>query len=373
MIKKRKKRKKEEDNEKQKLKAKGIKQEKEEENVPKQEKDMKQIEKSEIKEKEEGEKDQEKIKKEKPQKKIEINENEKQNSKMFINLSENREKDFTIIQNIINIKKEEKSKQLKIENQNIINHTSTLFIQNEKPTLNEKQIQDEKPSLNEKLSQNEIYLLYLEKWKKEKIPQKAIELKFDNKNGKKENILLPSIKEEKQNININISKKIPLIKAQIESFNLDGNDKLYEFKFKQESIILKDNKHLAFNAPIQPKSEINIHIPKAINAPINKKEIISLVNLIEAKSDSIKIEGNISPEYYQKLILLEKKYSLNKSQIQPYSEIKIFLPKAKTKSSISSKQIKQKKRIFPRNKNTSKNKRKREKTLFNRKQRLFYY
>ena len=343
--------KKEEDNEKQKLKAKGIKKEKEEENVPKQEKERKQIEKSEIKEKEkekeEGEKDQEKIKKEKPQKKIEINENEKQNSKMFINLSENREKDFTIIQNITNIKKEEKPKQLKIENQNIINHTSTLFIQNEKPTLNEKQIQDEKPSLNEKLSQNEIYLLYLEKWKKEKIPQKAIELKFDNKNGKKENILLPSIKEEKQNININISKKIPLIKAQIESFNLDGNDKLYEFKFKQESIIPKDNKHLAFNAPIQPKSEINIHIPKAINAPINKKEIISLVNLIEAKSDSIKLEGNISPEYYQKLILLEKKYSLNKSQIQPYSEIKIFLPKAKTKSSISSKQIKQKKEYSP--------------------------
>ena len=291
----------EEDNEKQKLKAKGNKEEK-----------------GDKKEKEDKE---EKKDKEESPKIIEHQNNIKENPRMFINLTENREKDFSIKQNI---KKEEKSKKPKIESQNIINHETTLFIQNEKLS------QDEKPIQKEKLPQKEIYLLYLEKWKKEKIPQKAIQLKFESQ---KENIIVPNIKEEK----LIIPKKIPLTKVQEESFNLDGNMPSDPF---QESIKTQDNKYYKFKSPIQPKSEINIHIPNTINIP-PKKEIISLVNLTSTKLDSFNLEGNISPEYYQQLILIQNKYLSNKDSIQPTSEIKLFIPKMPSSPASNPEQIKQ--------------------------------
>ncbi len=295
-----------------------IEQNEEEKNI-KQDKDIKE-QKPDSKEEIE-EKDGDKIKKEEDKTELEDKEKLKQKPKMFTNLTENREKYFVIVQNINKVekekkeqkekkekkeKKEEKPGEVKIEEQNIINHVRTIMIE------------------NEELAQDKLNILCIEKWKKEKTPQKAIQFEIETKKEtKKDNKFIPIIKDETQ------IKNIPLTKIQSDSLNLTGNTPPEHF---QELILLKTKKNISFTEQIQPKSEINIHLPNTINAS-NKKEIITLSNLTSTKLESFKLEGSISPENYQEL--LQKKYLSNKSQIKPNSEIKLFLPKTIIPSSTS--------------------------------------
>ena len=205
------------------------------------------------------------------------------------------------------------------ENYLLINREYNLQdkIKYEQPDYNEQPVYVQK----EELSQEKMYLLFLEKWKKEKlkIQKSNIQLKIE---GQKEKVIQIKKEQKKEGeqykeINLSISKSDPLI--------LEGNIKPEYF----EELLLIQKRYLIHKEQIQPKSEINIHIPKIIKHLVKKEKSESniLINLIATKPQSLNLEGNINQEYFEELILLQKRYLTQKEQIKSISEIKIFIPK----------------------------------------------
>ena len=205
------------------------------------------------------------------------------------------------------------------ENHLVINREYNLQdkIKYEQPAYNEQPINIQK----EELSQEKMYLLFLEKWKKEKlkIHKSNIQLKIEGQKEKTIPIKKEQKKEGAQNkeINLSITKSDPLI--------LEGNIKPEYF----QELLLIQKRYLTLKDQIQPKSEINIYIPKSIKHLVKKEnnESNTLINLMATKSQSLNLEGNINQEYFEELILLHKRYLTQKEQIKSISEIKIFIPK----------------------------------------------
>ena len=202
--------------------------------------------------------------------------NIKPKDKAFINLIESKGTEF-----IIN--KEENSK---IAPQNII------------------------VSPEKEISQDKIYLLFLDQWKKDKIKQQII-IRF-NLEGKKE-----KEKEKEKStkvINLSITKPEHLI--------LEGN---ITHEYYQELLFYK-SKYIKQKGKIQLQPESNNSIQKSDSKSLENKNMLTITNPY-----SLNLEGNISSEYYQELILIKTKYLSylsKKEQIQPQSEvINIFIPK----------------------------------------------
>jgi len=102
-----------------------------------------------------------------------------------------------------------------------------------------------------------------------------------------------------------------------------SQDKLY-------LIFLEKWKKEKLNIQTIVKFKIENQKPKEI-VPLKKEEKPEIqkqnINLIPYKLVSLNLEGNITPEFFEKLIILKTKYMETKNNIQPKSEINIFIPK----------------------------------------------
>ena len=218
-------------------------------------------------------------------------------------------------------KEKEDNEIIEQKNREFINLTEikeNYFVINGEENIKDK-IKHEQPVCvqKEELSQEKIYLLFLKKWKEEKLKiQKAnIQLKIERQ--KEKIIPIEKIQQKQEELN----KDIKLLITTSEPLILEGNIKP---KYFQELLLIQ-KRYLTHKEQIQPKSEINIYIPKLIK-PLEIKEKKEIINLIATKSQSLNLEGNISQEYFEELILLQKRYLTQKEQVQSISEIKIFIP-----------------------------------------------
>ena len=155
----------------------------------------------------------------------------------------------------------------------------------------------------QELSQDKIYLLFLEKWKKEELKvENAVKFGLEKVQQKEEE--KEKGKEKEKDIKINKIVNLSISKSQELNIKGDRTSEYYK-KFLESNV-----KEIGEKQQFEPKSEINIFIQQE-KKPSEEKQIISLpnklINLESSKPESIKLEGNISQKYYEELLLIQKK------------------------------------------------------------------
>ena len=200
---------------------------------------------------------------------------DKEKRKPFLKLLKRRESEIIINKEVKPILKSPKT----ISNY-IVNHENSVNIK------------------SQELSQDKIYLLFLEKWKSEKLKvQKAAKFELIKEKEKEK----PLEKEIKINKIINLS----IFKPQ--TFELKGIKSSEDYK----KLMKLDSKDIKEKQQIEPKSVINIFIQQEKKSSSTKK----IIKLKSSKPESFKLEGNISQKYYEELLLIKKKFTYKKTQI----------------------------------------------------------
>ena len=177
----------------------------------------------------------------------------------------------------------------------------------------------------EKISEKEIIK---EEKIEEKIEVKKEEIKpkekiFENLIQNKENELFIN-KEEKQ--------VFPEIKINQEKSSLTQPEELTQEKIYNIFLDKWKKEKIKVQEIIKFKIEgLKIKmLPIITKIPTKKEEDkqIKSFNYISAKTANLNLDGNISPESYNELILLKKKYNEQKDKILPQSGVNIYLAKS---------------------------------------------